>query len=104
MTAAARPTSPDCFAAEELAGDAPVVVRAPHPDDESLGCGALLAAAFQKTGARPICLTDGSGSHPGSAAWPPSRLAQKRQEEMRKAVRCLDGCDEDVTWLGHPDG
>ncbi len=64
MSAAARLIEAPGIAA----GAAPIVVLAPHPDDESLGCGALLAAAFAGKGARVVCLTDGSGSHPGSRA------------------------------------
>lgn len=38
--------------AEALLAGGPVLVLAPHPDDESLACGALLAAAFRRRVAR----------------------------------------------------
>lgn len=104
MNVPACQTQGHALLAGELAGDAPIVVLTPHPDDESLGCGALLAAAFAQNGARVICLTDGSRSHPRSTAWPSHRLAQKRQEELSEAVRRLGGEDQDITWLGYPDG
>ncbi|PVA11020.1 PIG-L family deacetylase [Pelagivirga sediminicola] len=89
---------PDVFQGQER-----LVVLAPHPDDESLGCGALLARAFAGAGAHVICLTDGSASHPGSAFWTPTRLAAKRQAEMVEAIECLGGSARDLTWLGLTD-
>ena len=44
-----------------------VLVLAPHPDDETLGCGAALAAAVTAGYAvRVVAATDGDGSHPRS--------------------------------------
>ena len=62
-----------------------LVVLAPHPDDETLGCGALLARAFLGAGAHIICLTDGSASHPGSRHWTPARLAAQRRTDHKLA-------------------
>lgn len=84
-------------------GEVPIAVIAPHPDDESLGCGALLARAFAGAGAHVICLTDGSASHPGSRLWPPADLARLRQRELQRALACLGGTARDLTWLGLPD-
>lgn len=92
------------ISAEDLAGAKLIVVLAPHPDDETLGCGGLLAAAFANAGAHVICMTDGSASHPGSADWPPQRLAKQRRQELVDALRRLGGSDRDLTWLGCPDG
>lgn len=90
--------------AQSLTGGAPIVVLAPHPDDESLGCGALLAHAFDSHGAHVICMTDGGGSHPGSTDWPADRLAAMRWQELSHAIVRLGGMPTDMTWLGHPDG
>jgi len=95
---------PPTVSAEFLTCSAPIVVLAPHPDDESLGCGALLAQAFAHNGAHVICMTDGSASHPGSHAWPPARIAVERQRELSHAIRLLGGTEDNLTWLGHPDG
>ncbi|MBE7209682.1 MAG: PIG-L family deacetylase [Gluconacetobacter diazotrophicus] len=75
-----------------LRGDRPLVL-APHPDDESLGCGGLLAlcAAAGIPGSVAM-LTDGAASHPGSPSWPPHRLAAERERECRAAL----------SELGHP--
>lgn len=86
-----------------LDGDQKIVVLAPHPDDETLGCGGLLARAFAGAGAHVICLTDGSASHPGSQLWPPARLAETRRAELGEALIRLGGTADDMTWLGFPD-
>ena len=90
--------------AGDLLRDRPVMVLAPHPDDESLGCGALLARAFAGPGAHVACLTDGAGSHPGSRAVPPVRLAALRQVELEDALGYLGGTAADATMIGAPDG
>ena len=87
-----------------FAGGEKLVVLAPHPDDESLGCGGLLARAFQGAGGHVICLTDGSASHPGSTAWSPQRLARQRRVELIEAIVRLGGSADDLTWLGMADG
>ncbi|WP_255013329.1 PIG-L deacetylase family protein [Roseovarius sp. M141] len=89
---------PDVFEGREK-----LVVLAPHPDDESLGCGALLARAFTGAGAHVICLTDGSASHPGSTEWTSQRMAARRRAEMIEAIECLGGSARDLTWLGMTD-
>jgi LmbE family N-acetylglucosaminyl deacetylase len=75
---------------EALCGSGDVLVLAPHPDDESLGCGLAIASAVS-TG-RKVALavvTDGSRSHPGSRSCPPERLADLRRAEVRQAFRIL---------------
>lgn len=98
MKMAHAPLLPDVFEGREK-----LVVLAPHPDDESLGCGVLLARAFAGKGAHVICLTDGSASHPGSRQWTPERLARQRHAEMVAAIECLGGSACDLTWLSMPD-
>lgn len=67
------------------------LVLAPHPDDETLGAGALIAQA-SGTGrlAGVAYLTDGSASHdPGSVS--PRRLAARRKAEAAGALFRLTG-------------
>ena len=81
------------------------LVVAPHPDDESLGCGGLLAAcAAGGWKARVVVLSDGAKSHPSSPTWPAPRLVARRQAEARAAVAAL-GLDpaRDIAFLGLPD-
>ncbi len=80
------------------------LVLAPHPDDETLGCGALLATAFaQGSRAHVLILSDGARSHPNSRLWPPARLAHLRREEAIEAVRRLGGTREAISFLDYPD-
>ena len=76
------------------------LVLAPHPDDESLGCGGLIAEACAH-GEPPlvVVLTDGAGSHPNSIAYPPARLRALREAETRAAVACLGLAPERVVFL-----
>ena len=83
---------------------APVVILAPHPDDETLGCGGLIAAA-SAAGHPPIVLilTDGTGSHPNSCSYPPARLQAVREQEARDAVAILGLAAEHISFLGLRD-
>ena len=93
--------------ADALLGNRPVLVLAPHPDDESLACGALLAHAFARPGldrgGHVVCLTDGAASHPGSRVVSPARLASIRRLELETAISRLGGASRDLTWIGAPD-
>lgn len=86
-------------------GDGGFLILAPHPDDESIGCGGLIAeCAAQSRPVRVVILSDGGASHPNSPSFPRSRLAALRQEETRAAVAEL-GLDpsRDLAFLGQPD-
>jgi len=89
---------------DQLAGHGTLLVLAPHPDDETLGCGAALAAA-SRIGCKVIvvALTDGRMSHPRSKMFPPERLIALRQSELVDAVCILTRGQGHVIPLGFPD-
>lgn len=88
----------------EAARRGPWLVIAPHPDDESLGTGSLLAGlAISGRQASVAFLTDGAGSHRDAPGWSPARVAWTRAAEARHALRRL-GVSQPPCLLGWPDG
>jgi LmbE family N-acetylglucosaminyl deacetylase len=80
-------------------------VIVPHADDETLGCGGLIAAAAARDLAVTVTvLTDGAASHPGSQRWPPARLAAVRETEAAAAVALLSAGRGTVAFARAPDG
>ncbi len=66
------------------------LVIAPHPDDETLGAGGLIAALAAAGGEVTVAfLTDGSGSHVGAPGWSARRVAGVRAREAGAALRAL---------------
>lgn len=87
-----------------LVSDGGLVVVAPHPDDESLGCGGLIAQARRLGRAvRLVVVSDGCGSHTHSKTHPPERLRSLREEETLRAVALLGLTAGDVRFLRLPD-
>lgn len=81
-----------------------LVVVAPHPDDESLGCGGLIAEACARGAAvRLVVVSDGAGSHPGSRRWPSPALRALREAETLDAVDALGLSPDAVRFLRLPD-
>ena len=89
---------------EDVIGSGTCLILAPHPDDESLGCGGLIATCVS-AGRIPLVavLTDGAGSHPNSRTFPPDRLRAERAREVSDAVACLGLSPDRIILLGEPD-
>jgi len=81
-----------------------VVVLSPHPDDESLGVGGLIAAAAAAgIPVQVLLVTLGEGSHPDSPTRTPAELAPIREAEFVDALgRLHPGVGYDI--LRIPDG
>lgn len=81
-----------------------LVVVAPHPDDEVLMCGGVLALHAQRGGeVLVLAVTDGEASHEGAPGWTPARLAATRRIESARGLAHLGIGDDVVTRLGLPD-
>lgn len=84
--------------------DARAWVVAPHPDDEVLSVGGLLAElAHAGREAGVVAVTDGEASHPGSGLWSAQQLAAVRRAETAEALARL-GLTSPALRLGLPDG
>ncbi len=89
---------------DQILRDETPIILAPHPDDEVIGCGALIAASA-RAGRAPVIVyvTDGSGSHPNSRMFPRPALIALRQQEARLASRVLGVASTRVHFLGVRD-
>jgi LmbE family N-acetylglucosaminyl deacetylase len=92
--------------AQWLAAAQRLVVVAPHPDDEVLACGGLIAQHAQSGGRTlVVAVSDGEASHHGSAsARSPLQLGALRRGESAEGLRRLGAHDATVLRLGVPDG
>jgi LmbE family N-acetylglucosaminyl deacetylase len=82
----------------------PLMVLAPHPDDETFGCGALIART--RAAGLPVTIvivSDGRHST-RSDVLSPDRLAELRAAELRVAVGHLGVPRSDLVMLGWEDG
>lgn len=80
------------------------LVIAPHPDDESLGCGG--AIALLRRFAMPVnilVISDGTLSHPNSKQFPAPALGELREREMLAALEILGVTSDKATFWRYRD-
>ncbi|WP_036488018.1 PIG-L deacetylase family protein [Myxosarcina sp. GI1] len=82
-----------------------VLIVAPHPDDEALGCGGAIALLRQlDLSVNVLVVSDGTKSHPNSQTYPPPALKKLRERESLAALKILGVESKAVTFWGLPDG
>ena len=88
----------------ELGADGVTLIVAPHPDDESLGCGGLIAL-LRDLGRQVhvLFVSDGSASHPNSLKFRGEKLTQLRHREALSALEILGVNEAATTFLNLPD-
>ena len=81
------------------------LVVAPHPDDETLGCGGAIAL-LRRFGlpVSVLFVSDGTLSHPSSQKYPPVKLRDLREAEAREALTMLGAEADTAAFLRLPDG
>lgn len=79
-----------------------VMVIAPHPDDEVLGCGGSIAVHHRACrNVQVVYLTSGEA---GSLQGSPDGVADKREAEARAAAETLGVASDNAIFLRFPDG
>ena len=91
--------------AEEVPGvtDLPAVVVAPHQDDETFGCGGVIALKRQKVVPVTIVFVSVVGGSRRNKGVTINEIIATRQAEALAAARVLGVATEDVKFLGYPD-
>ena len=88
-----------------VAGEDTTVIIAPHQDDESLGCGGIIARKRNEgVPVHVIFITDGSASHPRHPRVSAAELCVLRRAEAIRAMACLGVERTTVHFLDEPDG
>lgn len=105
LSATLKPVcSPSNGRAIPIAELGPILIASPHPDDETLGCGGLIARCAELAcSITVLAMTNGDASHPGDNTWR-ERLGETRKHEQRNALKALGLTDPDVIPLALPDG
>jgi LmbE family N-acetylglucosaminyl deacetylase len=93
----------DGLAALDLSRCPGLTVVSPHPDDETLGLGATMAAlSAAGVDVQVVSVSDGEAAYPGSPPDARRQLKALRRNEVRRSAQLL-GIAEPIS-LGLPDG
>jgi LmbE family N-acetylglucosaminyl deacetylase len=83
----------------------PAIIFAPHQDDETFGCGGLIAMKRERAvPVKVVFLTDGAGSHKHLSTSECEQLKAKRFTEAHSAGAVLGLRRDDLLFLDLPDG
>lgn len=87
-----------------VTGFGTTIIVAPHADDESLGCGGLIAL-LRKYGQTVyiLLLSDGTLSHPNSEEYPAEKLMELREKELINATSILGVPPENIIFSRYKD-
>lgn len=89
----------------ELATFDKVLIVAPHPDDEVLGCSGLIQRLLNEGKQVDVAILSGGGkSHAGCCEIDESILIESRRNLSRKAAEILGLPLENLHFLDYPDG
>ena len=89
----------------ELATFDKVLIVAPHPDDEVLGCSGLIQRLLSEGKQVDVAILSGGGkSHAGCCEIDESTLIGSRRNLSRKAAKILGLPLENLHFLDYPDG
>jgi LmbE family N-acetylglucosaminyl deacetylase len=94
-----------CTFAQPLTLKGSVAIIAPHPDDEVIGCGGLIARLVSE-GRAPqiIVMTGGGGSHAGCCSTKAETIVEARRGLTRRALTILGVPEDHLHELNFPDG
>ena len=82
-----------------------LVVVAPHPDDEVLACGGLIAQHVAHGGETVVvAISDGEASHADAPDWNALQLADARRAESAEGLHRIGARHAKVLRFGLPDG
>ena len=89
----------------ELVMPGKVLIVAPHPDDEVLGCSGLIQRLLSEGKQVDVAILSGGGkSHAGCCKIDESTLIESRRNLSRKAVKILGLPLENLHFMDYPDG
>lgn len=81
-----------------------LVIIAPHPDDETLGCGELISLAVSSgRNVRVIVVSDGAMSHLNCCDISMAELVANRRLSCQKAMEILGVAPQDLIFGNFPD-
>ena len=82
-----------------------ILIIAPHPDDEVLGCSGLIQRLLSEGKRVDVVILSGGGkSHAGCCSIEESTLIESRRNLSRRAVKVLGLPLEHLHFLDYPDG